>query len=146
MEPHGSVGDPPETFADTLIEDLKEGWESIYSPDTWRESPSLGSVYLAHFSTPLKHARHYLGWTEGEVELRILAHFSGRGSRLIRIAMEQGIDVQITRIWRRAPRSFEGYLKKKYKNTPRLCPACMGSDLREVRIGSRWRSSFYRQF
>jgi hypothetical protein len=42
-----------------------------------------GTVYVLHFDPAYKHARHYIGWTEGDdVTARIAVHLQGRGSPL----------------------------------------------------------------
>jgi predicted GIY-YIG superfamily endonuclease len=46
-----------------------------------------GTVYVLHFEPAYKHARHYVGWTEGDVVERLAVHLQGRGSPLIRAAL-----------------------------------------------------------
>jgi predicted GIY-YIG superfamily endonuclease len=41
-----------------------------------------GVVYLIHLSRLHRHARHYLGWTQKNVEQRLAEHRAGRGSLL----------------------------------------------------------------
>lgn len=84
-----------------------------------------GTVYLLHFEPPYKHARHYLGWTEGSVDKRVAEHVSGRGSPLVRAAVEAGHGVIVARTWSDQDRYFERQLKNG-KNGPRLCPICNG--------------------
>ena len=43
-----------------------------------------GTVYLLHFATPFKHARHYVGYTT-DLEQRIEEHRTGRGARLLAV-------------------------------------------------------------
>jgi hypothetical protein len=85
-----------------------------------------GSVYLLHFEPPYKQARHYLGWTEGEVEDRLDTHRSGKGSPLIKAAVEAGCAIVLVRVWENVDRHFERALKDA-NNTPRLCPICNGT-------------------
>ena len=80
-------------------------------------------VYLLHFSRPLKHARHYLGFTKQELAQRIKDHQEGRGSRLTQVAVAEGIELWLVRVWADKGRDFERYLKN-LKNVPRLCPLC----------------------
>jgi hypothetical protein len=47
-----------------------------------------GTVYVLHFEPAYKHAQHYVGWTAGEVTERIAVHLQGRGSPLVRAAVE----------------------------------------------------------
>ena len=39
-----------------------------------------GTIYLIHFDTPYRHARHYMGFTTN-LPQRIKRHKAGRGSR-----------------------------------------------------------------
>lgn len=81
-----------------------------------------GTVYLIHFVTPYRHARHYLGWTEGPLELRIGAHREGRGSRLMEVVQAAGVDWQLVRTWPGATRNDERRLKGH--SSTRYCPVC----------------------
>jgi len=82
-----------------------------------------GTLYLLHFSRPLSHAKHYLGFTTRTPEDRLREHLEGKGSPLVKAAVEAGIDVTISRTWRDKTRSDERSLKNQ-KNGPRLCPCC----------------------
>jgi hypothetical protein len=79
-------------------------------------------VYLLHFSSPYKHARHYLGYSDN-IEQRIADHIAGRGGRLPQVVSEAGIDIICVRMWPGTTRSFERKLKNR-KNAPCLCPVC----------------------
>jgi len=63
-----------------------------------------GTIYVLHLDPAYKHARHYIGWTQGEVTDRLDAHLQGRGSPLIRAAVAAGIDVQLAATY---PRNAE---------------------------------------
>jgi hypothetical protein len=81
-----------------------------------------GTVYVLHFDPPYRHAGHYVGWTEGDVCERIAIHLQGRGSPLVRAAVEAGVDVQLAA-------TYEGtrYLERRLKswhNTGRFCAIC----------------------
>ena len=81
-----------------------------------------GTVYVLHFEPAYKHARHYVGWTAGEVTDRLAVHLQGRGSPLVRAAVEAGVDVQLAA-------TYEGtrYLERRLKswhNTGRFCAIC----------------------
>jgi predicted GIY-YIG superfamily endonuclease len=81
-----------------------------------------GTVYVLHFEPAYKHARHYVGWTEGDVVRRVAVHLRGRGSPLVRAAVEAGVDVQLAA-------TYEGtrYLERRLKswhNTGRFCAIC----------------------
>jgi hypothetical protein len=81
-----------------------------------------GQIYLLHFERSYKHARHYLGWTEN-LEQRLEAHRSGRGSPLVAAAIAEGIEFQLAATWP-GDRHKERKLHR-YKNSgARLCPIC----------------------
>lgn len=88
-----------------------------------------GTVYLLCFGevglhiTGNRYARHYLGWTEGDVDDRLAVHLSGQGSPLVRAVVAAGIEVELARTWTEADRHFERQLKKR-REAPRLCPVC----------------------
>jgi predicted GIY-YIG superfamily endonuclease len=79
-------------------------------------------VYLLHFDTPLRHARHYLGVTRRGLGTRLVEHYAGRGSRLMAAVVAAGIEVRLVRTWP-AGRSRERALKR-WKKNPALCPLC----------------------
>ena len=49
-----------------------------------RSKPQTGTVYLIHFETRLKHARHYLGYCD-DLGRRMAQHRSGNGARLMEV-------------------------------------------------------------
>lgn len=82
-----------------------------------------GTVYLVHFSRPLHHARHYLGWTAAEnLANRLARHAAGRGARILRAVTLAGIPWELVAV---APgtRASERQLKRG-KHIARICPAC----------------------
>lgn len=81
-----------------------------------------GVVYLLHFSTPYKHAAHYLGFSTDLVG-RLAEHAAGQGARLTQVVKQAGIGWSLTRVWPNATRFDERRLKNKHAS-PRLCPAC----------------------
>ena len=84
-------------------------------------SPRLGTVYLLHFDTPYKHAKHYLGWTR-DLNSRLVAHASGQGANLMRVVVEAGISWQLARTWS-GTRNRERQLKLQ-GGSSRKCPLC----------------------
>lgn len=80
-----------------------------------------GYVYLLHFSSPLSHARHYIGWAK-DIDERMEQHQKGRGSCIVAAAIGAGIKLSLVRLWK-GDRHFERRLKKR-KNAPKLCPIC----------------------
>lgn len=84
-----------------------------------------GTVYLFHFSSPFKHACHYLGWGKGDALKRIADHLAGRGSNLTRHVVAAGITLTLVATWK-GPRSLERKLKNR-KNAKGICPICKPS-------------------
>lgn len=84
----------------------------------------MTGVYLLHFSTPYKHAAHYIGWAK-MVDARILDHTLGYGARLTQVVTDAGIQLIKARVWEGKDRYFERQLKK-YHKTKLLCPICSG--------------------
>jgi predicted GIY-YIG superfamily endonuclease len=80
-----------------------------------------GTVYLLHLDPPLKHARHYTGWTSN-LDERLEAHRTGRGARLMEVVKEAGGTFRLARTWD-GPRDLERAIKNHH-NAPRLCPVC----------------------
>jgi hypothetical protein len=94
------------------------------SPTMSRKSKTQsGFVYLAHFSTNLHHARHHLGFATDLVQ-RLAQHRAGNGARLMEVIKDAGIEWKLVRVWH-GDRGLERRLKRR-KNTPRLCPVCVG--------------------
>ena len=55
---------------------------------------SIGFVYVVRLSRPMFHARLYLGSTVN-LEKRMAQHRSGKGSPLLRTAIERGIQITV---------------------------------------------------
>jgi predicted GIY-YIG superfamily endonuclease len=83
--------------------------------------PAAGTIYLIHFDTPYKHARHYTGWTT-DLDARLQAHREGRGSRLMEVITKAGITWRLVRTWL-GGRDRERAIKNRHE-APRLCPEC----------------------
>src|SRR5262245_3716280 len=96
---------------------------------------STGWVYLFHFARPLGNlanvraqAQHYCGYADDPqgdaagLERRAAEHLAGRGAKITKAAIAQGIEISLVCAWR-APLSFEKQLKAR-KEAPRLCPIC----------------------
>ncbi len=81
-----------------------------------------GTVYLLHFATAYKHARHYLGYT-ANLEERLARHAAGNGARLVQVITEAGIAFVLARTWP-GNRTLERQLKNQ-KHAGRLCPICL---------------------
>jgi hypothetical protein len=100
-----------------------------------RHSPGTnhpaGTVYLLHFSRPYKHARHYVGWTLN-LERRLRTHRGGRGSPLIRAAIQDGIEVFLARTWENVTYTFERRLHHHWSR--KVCPICRGKQAAVVSV------------
>lgn len=86
-----------------------------------RDTP--GIVYLLHFTTPYKHAGHYLGWTVN-LKKRLREHVNGNRSDcvLTSVVRANGSELILARTWR-GPLALEKRFKRWHKN-PQLCPIC----------------------
>lgn len=92
----------------------------------------MTGCYLLHFSTPYKHAAHYLGWAQ-DIPDRVNQHRNGSGARLPQVVVESGRELIVSRIWLGANKTTERRLKNQ-KNAPLLCPICSGQmDELEIR-------------
>lgn len=82
-------------------------------------------IYLLHFNTPFKHAKHYLGFVEYNhgLESRLKKHAGGTGSKLMAAISRAGIGFSLARLWPNGDRNYERHLKN-LKATTRLCPIC----------------------
>ena len=84
---------------------------------------SNGVVYLVHFDTPYKGAQHYLGYASN-LEARLKRHREGRGSNLIKVIQNAGIDWKVVRTWGPpASPKVEAEIKRMHNNKM-LCPLC----------------------
>ncbi|RVX43346.1 hypothetical protein EDD27_6027 [Nonomuraea polychroma] len=81
-----------------------------------------GTVYLLHFDRPYKHARHYIGWTPGDLNRRLHQHRNGSGARLMEVVTAAGIGFVVARIWD-GGRNLERSLKRR-GGASRSCPLC----------------------
>ncbi len=72
------------------------------------------TVYLIHFSKPVHHAGHYIGYTpDDEPNRRVAEHTAGTGSPLVAAALRAGASLAIWK-WPGAGRDFERWLKNKH--------------------------------
>lgn len=83
-----------------------------------------GTVYLIHFQSPLKHARHYIGYTdEPNVDSRVERHRKSGGARILKVCNELGIRWHVARVWFNCSRKWERRLKNRGGATE-ICPVC----------------------
>ena len=81
----------------------------------------MGTIYLLHFSTPYRHAKHYIGWTK-DLESRLQEHRAGRAARLIQVITAAGISFTVARTWQ-GDRRRERQIKRQ-GGASRICPIC----------------------
>lgn len=84
----------------------------------------MNGVYLLHFSSPYKHAKHYVGWSKA-IDKRINHHKHGTGARLPKAVIDAGLDLIIARVWEGQDKIFERRVHN-YKKSYKLCPICSG--------------------
>lgn len=73
-------------------------------------------IYLLHFDRPLKHARHYLGWSASMQSLhrRMDHHENGTsGARLMEEVKKAGIRFELARVWPEGTRQDERRMKQR---------------------------------
>jgi len=91
------------------------------------------TVYLLHFRTPYKHAKHYLGYAS-RLDVRLAQHKAGNGARLMEVIHDAGISFVVARTWE-GGRDLERKLKGHHSGV-KLCPLCSGKAKR-TSIGRR---------
>ena len=79
-----------------------------------------GTVYLLHFSSAYKHAKHYVGYTD-DLEERLKRHRAGNGARLVEVITAAGLTFEVARTWA-GGHDLERRLKKH--GATRVCPIC----------------------
>lgn len=82
---------------------------------------SDGTVYLIHFDTAYKHAKHYLGWAKN-LQARLDHHTAGTGANLMRVIKEAGITWRLARTWE-GDKNRERQLKNNGGKS-KMCPIC----------------------
>jgi len=90
-------------------------------------------VYLIHFETSYKRARHYIGYTS-DLEARIEHHRNGSGAKLLDVVNKAGIKWDVVRTWE-GDRKLERKLKNR-KNASQLCPVCREERRKESNVGN----------
>lgn len=83
----------------------------------------VGTVYVLCFSRQLKHAKHYIGFVSADLENRLQEHHAGRGARITRAAVAQGIVLRLAAKFEGVTRRTEVFLKNQGGAT-RWCPVC----------------------
>jgi predicted GIY-YIG superfamily endonuclease len=91
----------------------------------------MSTIYLLHLDTPLRHARHYVGFANDDLDARLERHAAGNGARMLAVCRERGITWTLARTWT-GDRRFERALKRR-KNAPLLCPVCNPQAMRHAK-------------
>lgn len=99
-------------------------------------TPGPGLCYLLHFDGPFGHAMHYLGFCENDLTSRLKFHLAGRGSKLVKAAVEAGTAIYLVRLWKGASRDDERRLKGH--SSTRYCPVCNDPTLEGPGFGPKW--------
>lgn len=81
----------------------------------------MSKVYIIHLHTPLKHAQHYVGYSD-HLSQRIEHHRNNTGARLLQVCNQQGIGWDVVVVFK-GTRTDERRLKNQ-KHTARYCPIC----------------------
>ena len=82
-------------------------------------------VYLLHFETAYRHAKHYTGFCEdGRLPERLEEHRTGRGAQLMEVVTGAGISFRLARTWE-GDRKTER--RKKHRGASRHCPLCQAA-------------------
>lgn len=82
------------------------------------------TIYVLHFSEPIEHARHYIGWTgKDDVQERLKSHMNGAGARIMRAVARRGIKVELALVIPGADLNFERQIKNR-GGAGRWCPLC----------------------
>lgn len=82
-------------------------------------------IYLIHFSEPLAHARHYIGFVDGgpdQVAARLAEHRAGWGARILAERNRRGIAYDVVATMP-GDRGEERRLKNYHKGS-QICPIC----------------------
>jgi predicted GIY-YIG superfamily endonuclease len=79
-------------------------------------------LYLLHFDPRYRHAGHYLGYTE-DLPKRFAMHLQGKGSPLVKAAVNHGSRIILVRIWAEDGNA-EQEIKRVVRSGVRLCPVC----------------------
>ncbi len=82
-------------------------------------------IYIIHFHQPLYHARHYIGFVDGDtdqVAARLQEHRAGGGARILAECNRRGIHYDVVAT-RPGDRAEERRLKNYHKGS-QICPIC----------------------
>jgi predicted GIY-YIG superfamily endonuclease len=91
---------------------------------------SEGTIYLLHFTTAYRHAKHYIGFaTAGHLDARLAEHKNGTGARLMQVIAQAGISFTLARTWE-GSRTRERQIKRQ-GGASRCCPLCRALRNRE---------------
>lgn len=82
------------------------------------------TVYVLHLDPPLRHARHYVGYTpDADAGRRVAEHLRGVGNPLVKAALAAGSVVSLAHEFPGAGRDFERNIKNR-KDVRCWCALC----------------------
>src|ERR1700684_2635496 len=89
-----------------------------------------GTTYILHFYDPgtgkparYYHAGHYTGWEFSGLAARVAQHRNGTGNKLVKAALDSGLEERVAWIWRDTTKDQEDYIKCR-GGAARNCPDC----------------------
>jgi hypothetical protein len=108
------------------------------------QPPAFSGCYLLHFSEPLAHAAHYVGYSDNIAE-RLSVHLDvhrcqrhgahdeawHKGSPLVCAAIRAGSSVRLVQVWPDQDRTFERRLHHRHGS--RLCPEARCQSVQQAR-------------
>jgi len=100
--------------------------------------PRVGTIYLLHFSRPLGHARHYLGWASN-LKRRLWVQRRGgpHAAKILQATHAAGIRLTLVATWT-GTRDDERRMKRN-NDRARACPKCRNRVLKRKAAAGRRR-------
>jgi len=103
--------------------------------------PAGPVVYLLHLHRPLRHARHYVGWT-CDLRRRMTVHERGLADScaFLKACLRDGIGWDLVRVWTCDTREEAWALEKRIKQSASSswnCPVCRDRQRARARLSMR---------
>ena len=121
----------------------------VETPAQGERTAPGGLVYLLHFTTPYRHAAHYMGATGLPMEYREAAHRGrvlhdgdqsyGRPAKLVKALLDAGGDFVVADVWETDTLEQAFDLERKFKkqgSRRRLCSICSPNNGRGLGRGN----------
>lgn len=98
-------------------------------------TPAQHDVYILHFNARYwGNSRHYTGYTSLGVKERLLRHRAGKGSQLVKFALDKGIDFEVGLVEHGYPNKMIARMRerqlKKEGHLSRHCVVCQRNKAR----------------